>query len=170
MPDLQALFGDPESLLGAIQSPQQRALLPQLEAIVAVIVGYVDHVMDTIGDGAAAELLACSPRRLRRRRVEAAPSDRFVERLFGLELTQAQYDRGGQFIEGVVERAGDAALDRLWEIRAQPAHAGRGRRTRAVARPHRPARRLSGPARSSVGSVVSGSEGGGSASRQGGSG
>ena len=114
LPDLQALFGDPESLLGAIQSPQQRALLPQLEAIVTVIVGYVDHVMDTIGEGLL-QSYSMLTEALRRRRVEAAPSDRFVERLFGLELTQAQYDRGGQFIEGVVERAGDAALTRLWE-------------------------------------------------------
>ena len=114
LPDLQALFGDPESLLGAIQSPQQRALLPQLEAIVTVIVGYVDHVMDTIGEGLL-QSYSMLTEALRRRRVEAAPSDRFVERLFGLELTQAQYDRGGQFIEGVVERAGDGALTRLWE-------------------------------------------------------
>ncbi len=114
MPDLQALFGDPESLLGAIQSPQQRALLPQLEAIVTVIVGYVDHVMDTIGEGLL-QSYSMLTEALRRRRVEAAPSDRFVERLFGLELTQAQYDRGGKFIEGVVERAGDAGLTRLWE-------------------------------------------------------
>lgn len=114
MPDLQALFGDPESLLGAIQSPQQRALLPQLEAIVTVIVGYVDHVMDTIGEGLL-QSYSMLTEALRRRRVEAAPSDRFVERLFGLELTQGQYDRGGAFIEGVVERAGDAALTRLWE-------------------------------------------------------
>jgi len=114
MPDLQALFGDPEALLGAIQSPAQRAMLPQLEAIVAVIVGYVDHVMDNIGTGLL-QSYSMLTEALRRRRVEAAPSDRFVERLFGLELTQAQYDRGGAFTAGVAERAGDAGLARLWE-------------------------------------------------------
>jgi uncharacterized protein (DUF2342 family) len=51
---------------------------------------------------------------LRRRRVEAAESDRFVERLFGLELTQATYARGAAFVDGVVERAGDVGLRRLW--------------------------------------------------------
>jgi putative hydrolase len=114
LPDLQSLFGDPEALLGAIQSPQQRDLLPQLEAIVAVIVGYVDHVMDTVGEGLL-QSYSMLTEALRRRRVEAAPSDQFVERLFGLELTQAQYERGERFVEGVVERAGDAALARLWE-------------------------------------------------------
>ncbi len=51
---------------------------------------------------------------VRRRRVEADQSDRFVERLFGLELTQAQYDRGSRFVAGVVERAGAEGLARLW--------------------------------------------------------
>src|SRR3546814_14120173 len=49
----------------------------------------------------------------RRRRVEAAESDRFVERLFGLELAQSTYDRGAAFVEGVLERAGEAGLRRL---------------------------------------------------------
>jgi uncharacterized protein (DUF2342 family) len=52
---------------------------------------------------------------LRRRRVTADPSDRFVERLFGLELTQAHYEHGAAFVHGVVERSGADALERLWK-------------------------------------------------------
>ena len=52
---------------------------------------------------------------LRRRRVETSEADRFVERLIGLELTQATYDRGAAFVDGVVERAGEEGLSRLWE-------------------------------------------------------
>jgi uncharacterized protein (DUF2342 family) len=52
---------------------------------------------------------------MRRQRVEADPSDRFIERLLGLELTQAQVDRGTNFINGVVERTGKEELARLWE-------------------------------------------------------
>ena len=111
---LPELLGDPEVLLGAIQSPAQRELLPQLEAIVAVVVGYVDHVMDTIGDGLIGSY-GMVTEALRRRRVTADPSDRFVERLFGLELTQAHYDRGSAFVDGVIERAGTDALERLWK-------------------------------------------------------
>jgi len=111
---LQSLFGDPETLLGAIQSPAQRDLLPRFEALVAVIVGYVDHIMDGIGTGLLTSY-AMVTEAVRRRRVQADQSDRFVERLFGLELTQAQYDRGASFIAGVVERNGDEGLARLWE-------------------------------------------------------
>src|SRR3546814_7126726 len=51
MSELQGLFGDPEVVLGAIQTDAQRALLPRLEALVALIEGYVDHVMDAVGTG-----------------------------------------------------------------------------------------------------------------------
>lgn len=112
--DLEVSFSDPQMLLGAMQSPTQRALLPAYEALVATIVGYVDHIMDTVGSRLLTNYSMLSEA-LRRRRVEADPSDRFVERLLGLELTQATYDRGSAFLRGVVERAGDEGVARLWE-------------------------------------------------------
>jgi putative hydrolase len=114
MSALQSMFGDPEALLGAIRSPAQLSRLPELQALTAVIVGYVDWTMDTIGErlmGSYAQITEA----LRRRRVEESPADRFVEQLLGLDLTQDHYDRGAAFIDGVVERAGVDALDRLWK-------------------------------------------------------
>jgi putative hydrolase len=109
----QAALGDPESLLGALQSPEQLALLPRLEAVVCVVVGYVDHVMDTTGRRLIGSWPALSEA-LKRRRVARGEGERFVERMLGLELGQAQYDRGAAFVRGVFERAGDDALGRLW--------------------------------------------------------
>ena len=111
---MESAFSDPEILLGAIRSQAQRDLLPRFEALVAAIVGWVDHIVDT----AAASLLpsaAMIAEAVRRRRVESADADRFVERLLGLELTQATYDRGRAFVDGIVERAGADGLVRLWE-------------------------------------------------------
>ena len=110
---LQSAFGDPELLLGAIRSDEQRAVLGRLEVLVAVVVGVVDWVMDSIGTtliGSYAQLTEA----LRRRRVEADASDRFVEQLLGLELTRSVYERGTGFVDGVVERAGPEGLDPLW--------------------------------------------------------
>lgn len=111
---LQEVLGSPEVVLGAITSPEQEALRPHLDALVAVVVGVVDHVLDVVGTkliGSYGMLTEA----LRRRRVEAADADRFVERLFGLELVQATYDRGSAFVDGVIERAGEDGLRRLWE-------------------------------------------------------
>jgi putative hydrolase len=109
----QQLLGNPEVVLGAIQSPAQKAMLPQFEALVTVVVGYVDHVMDRIGPGLVTGYPMITEA-VRRRRVESAASDRFVERLLGLELTQAAYDRGSSFVDGIHERAGSAGVARLW--------------------------------------------------------
>ena len=110
---LQSILGDPEVLLGAVQSPAQRVLLPQITALVTVIAGYVDWAMDSIGRGLIGAYQQLSEA-LRRRRVAAGAADRFIERLFGLELTQDEYDRGAAFATGVVERAGTEGLARLW--------------------------------------------------------
>ena len=104
---------DPEMVLGAVRSPTQEALLPRLEALVAVVIGYVDHTMDEIGG----RLISAYPmvtEALRRRRVETTDADRFVERILGLNLTQAQVDRGSAFVAGVIERVGPDGLNRLW--------------------------------------------------------
>jgi putative hydrolase len=114
MASLQRALGEPGALLGAIQSDEQRALLPRLEALVAVVVGVVDHVMDEVG-GKLIPSYGMLTEALRRRRVETGEADRFVERLLGLELTQAVYDRGSAFVAGVIERAGAEGLARLWE-------------------------------------------------------
>lgn len=114
MTGMQSMFGDPELLLGAIQSQAQRDMLPKFEALIAAIVGYVDHIVDTVGSSLLSNTTMISEA-VRRRRVEADDSDRFVERLFGLELTQATFDRGAAFVAGIVEREGNDGLIRLWE-------------------------------------------------------
>ena len=110
--ELQAVLGNPNDILGAVRSPAQEALLPELTALVAAITGYVDHTMDRIGAGLIGSYGQLTEA-LRRHRVETSASDRFVERILGLELDQAQYDRGAAFAAGVVERAGEDGLRRL---------------------------------------------------------
>ncbi|HEX5268121.1 MAG TPA: zinc-dependent metalloprotease [Acidimicrobiales bacterium] len=112
---LERVLGDPAALLGEIQSDEQRRLLPQLASLLAVIEGYVDHVVDEVGRrliGSHGPLTEA----LRRRRVERGQGERMVERLLGVELRQEQYDRGTSFIRGVVERAGREALSQLWTL------------------------------------------------------
>jgi putative hydrolase len=120
MGELQQVFGDPELLLGAVRSPEQERLRPQLDALVAVVIGFVDHTVDQ----AAAGLMTNSGRiaeAVRRRRLEAGSEDRFLERLLGLSLTREQVERGVSFVAGVIEREGEAGLARLWtSARALP--------------------------------------------------
>ena len=112
MSAMQRFFTDPSILLGAVRSPEQESLAPELDAIVAAIIGYVDHHVDQVANS----LLGGGSRiaeAVRRRRVEASPQDTFVEQLLGLKLSPTQVERGTSFIDGVVERAGTAALTNL---------------------------------------------------------
>jgi putative hydrolase len=110
---LQKIFGDPAQLLGALRSPAQAALLPPLEALVAVVVGVVDGIVETVSSGLLSDAGRLTEA-LHRRRVEATPADRLVEQLLGLELGAATFERGEAFVQGVVERGGPAALAPLW--------------------------------------------------------
>ncbi|MTA64161.1 MAG: hypothetical protein F2518_07430 [Actinobacteria bacterium] len=114
---LQRLAGDPDVLLSAMQSDEQRALMPRIEALVATVEGYVDWVLDTLGARLIPEYDRVTEA-LRRRRVEAGPASRFVERLFGLELSQSTFDRGSHFVDGIVQRSGSDALSQLWKDEA----------------------------------------------------
>ena len=110
----QKLLGDPEALIGAMQSDAQRALLPRIDALTGR--GRRLH-RPRHGRRSAAGSSAPTTRvteAVRRRRVEAAAGDRYVARLLGIELGQTHYERGAAFVAGVVERAGDAGLRRLW--------------------------------------------------------
>lgn len=110
---LQQTFSSPDVLLGDTQSEGQRQAMVPLTALLSAVVGYVDHVMDTVGRrliGSYGPLTEA----MRRRRVEGGEGTAFVSRLLGVSLDKAAYERGRAFVAGVVERASDEGLARLW--------------------------------------------------------
>ncbi|MFZ9015908.1 MAG: zinc-dependent metalloprotease [Ilumatobacteraceae bacterium] len=113
MAALQQAFSDPEVLLGAVQSPEQRELQPKLDAAVAAVVGVTDWVVDAV----AARLIGGEALRIaeavRRRRVERSSEDLFVEKLLGIRVGDDQVVRGKSFVQGVVDRVGEHGLTRL---------------------------------------------------------
>ncbi len=113
MEALQATFGDTEALLGELQSDEQRELQVPLQSLLAVIAGYVDHVMDDVGQrliGSYAPLTEA----LRRLRLDEGQGQRILAKLLGVGLDESAYGRGRAFVHGVLERAGDEGLGRLW--------------------------------------------------------
>ena len=110
---IQNMFGDPEALLGDLLTPEFRRSSDQLTALAVVIDAYADHIADLVGQklvGTHAQLAEA----WYRRRIERGKGEEAAGALFGLDLEQSQVDRGRAFIAGVVERAGEEALGRLW--------------------------------------------------------
>lgn len=112
---MQRLFNDPAVLLGAVVSEEQRRLQPELDALVAVVVGYTDWIVDAV----AVRLVGGNALRIaeavRRRRMESTGTDSFVEQLLGIRLGAEQVARGKAFTQGVVDRAGDLGMLPLLE-------------------------------------------------------
>jgi uncharacterized protein (DUF2342 family) len=107
------MFGDPEALLGDLLSPESRRSSDQLTALAVVVDGYADHVANQVGTklvGSHAQLAEA----WYRRRTERGKGEEAAGSLFGLDLDQVQVDRGRSFISGVLERAGDDGLAKLW--------------------------------------------------------
>jgi putative hydrolase len=115
MAALQQLLNDPEILLGAVTSPEQEALRPELDALVAVVVGYTDWVVDAVAVRVVGGDALRIAEAVRRQRVQTSGTDSFVEQLLGIRLGDDQVARGKAFAQGVVDRAGDTGLLPLLE-------------------------------------------------------
>ena len=146
MAALQSALGDPEVLLGAVTSPAQLELRPRLDALVAVVVGYTDWIVDAVAVRVVGGNALRIAEAVRRRRVETTASDTFVEQLLGIRLGEAQVARGKAFVQGVVDRAGDDGLRPLLDA---------GRR-RADAEPRSTPRASGSPASSPEGDRING--------------
>ena len=110
---LQGMLGDPEALLGELLTPESRRSSDQLTSLAVVVDAYADHVATVVGQklvGSHAQLAEA----WYRRRIERGKGEEAAGALFGLDLDQTQVDRGSSFVSGVLERAGDEGLARLW--------------------------------------------------------
>lgn len=113
MAALQSAFGDPANLVAEMQNDQQRQIQVPLRALLTAVVGYVDHVMDTVGRRLIGSYGSMTEA-LRRHRLEETPGAKVLGQLFGVALGAEHYEQGQAFVRGILERAGDEGLGRLW--------------------------------------------------------
>jgi len=101
-----------------IVGPERRAALDAMQAFMAVLEGYAEHVMDEVG----AEILPNLPElrgAMDRRRRDRSGLLRIFEKLIGMDMKLRQYELGKQFCDAVAKAGGIAALNRVWEEPAQ---------------------------------------------------
>ena len=93
--------------------PQQRATLERMQAFMAVVEGYAEHVMDAVGE----QLLPNLPElreALDKRRRDRTGMLKLLEKLIGLDMKLRQYEQGKAFCDGVVAHAGIGSLNMAW--------------------------------------------------------
>jgi coenzyme F420 biosynthesis associated uncharacterized protein len=101
-------------LAALVQTREQRSLMARMQAAMAVVEGYSEHVMDAIAAEAIPGWERLRAALDRRRRSRSAP-ERIIERLLGLDFKLRQYEQGKRFCDAVVAEAGIEALNRVWE-------------------------------------------------------
>ncbi|WP_250284931.1 MULTISPECIES: zinc-dependent metalloprotease [unclassified Frankia] len=102
------------SIVEALQTPAQRQVLDRLQALMTLLEGHADQVMDAVGPKVVPTVTEIRTR-FDSRRGGGSPIDRFVRRLLGLDLKLQQYRQGGAFVRAVVAEAGVDAFNLVWE-------------------------------------------------------
>ena len=109
-----ALAGrDSGSLIEALQTPEQRVILARMQALMSLLEGHGDYVMDGVGP-AVVPSIELIRRRFNERRQGAGSVDRAIRKLFGLDLKMRQYAEGERFVRRVVDVAGMAGFNTVW--------------------------------------------------------
>src|SRR3954452_6607766 len=101
-------------LIALVQTREQRRIMDGVQATMAVIEGYSEHVMDAVGENVLPAYAGLREAMDRRRRSRSAP-ERILQRLLGLDMKMRQYELGKRFCDGVVERNGRATLGHVWD-------------------------------------------------------
>jgi len=101
-----------------IVGPERRLVLDAMQAFMAVLEGYAEHVMDAVG----ADILPNLPQlrgAMDRRRRDRSGLFRIFEKLIGMDMKMRQYEQGKKFCDAVADAGGIATLNRVWEEPAQ---------------------------------------------------
>ena len=110
-------------LIDLMQTQEQRAILDRLTALMSLLEGHADVVMDAVGPQVVPTVEVIRER-FNRRRQQAGTLDGALRRLLGLDAKLRQYVDGAAFVRHVVDRVGMAGFNAVWtspETLPQPA-------------------------------------------------
>ena len=95
-------------------SDEQRRLFRETQAVMSLLEGFGDHVMDEVGKELVPGVQRISER-FHARRERRTPFERAMLRLTGMDLKMEQYQKGERFVAAIHRDGGAAALRRLWD-------------------------------------------------------
>jgi coenzyme F420 biosynthesis associated uncharacterized protein len=105
--------GEGESLVEAIQTPAQRVLLDKLTAVMTLVEGHGDYVMDAVGPQVVPSVAEIREKFSHRRDSTSRP-EQFLRRILGIDMKMKQYEQGSVFVSTVVAEAGMAGFNKVW--------------------------------------------------------
>ncbi|HEX5542194.1 MAG TPA: zinc-dependent metalloprotease [Micromonospora sp.] len=101
------------SVLDIVQTPGQRAVLDRLTALMTLLEGHAEFVMDGVGPEVIPSVEAIRAK-FNRRREAGNPLERALRRLLGIDVKLRQYAEGRKFVHAVVDRVGMAGFNKVF--------------------------------------------------------
>ena len=97
-----------------LMGDEQRRLFRETQAVMSLLEGFSDYVMDEVGRELVPGVARISAR-FHERRARRTPFERAMLRLTGMDLKMEQYKKGEIFVRSIAKARGPAVLPRLWE-------------------------------------------------------
>ncbi len=101
------------SIVDILQSPEQKAAVERITAIMSLLEGHADVVMDGVGPAVVPSVQTIR-RKFEGRRASAGPIDQTIRRLLGFDAKLRQYRDGAAFVRGVIDKVGMEGFNAVW--------------------------------------------------------
>jgi coenzyme F420 biosynthesis associated uncharacterized protein len=106
--------GGGEHWIERLMTDEQRGLFRETQAVMSLLEGFSDYVMDEVGHGLVPDVEEIRAR-FDERRARRTPFERAMLRLTGMDLKLEQYKKGEVFVRAIADARGPTALVRLWD-------------------------------------------------------
>lgn len=106
--------GGSPSIIELVQTPAQREILARLTAVMSLLEGHADYVMDGVGPDVVPSVAEIREKFQKRRASGAGRLDQALRKLLGLDAKLRQYRDGERFVRAVVDQVGMDGFNRVW--------------------------------------------------------
>lgn len=101
------------SWIEAMMAPEQRAIFAEMQALMCIVEGYSNYVMNAVGKRLMPNFESIA-RKFEQRKRQRGFAEQLFARLTGLDMKLEQYRLGEEFIDRIAAEHGQAAVDRIW--------------------------------------------------------
>jgi coenzyme F420 biosynthesis associated uncharacterized protein len=102
------------SLLDLVRTPEQRAAMDRLTAVMTLLEGHATYVMDGVGPLVVPSVAEISREFARRRNAHRIRPDALLRKVLGMDAKMRQYRDGERFVREVVGEVGMDGFNRIW--------------------------------------------------------
>ncbi|WP_235861520.1 zinc-dependent metalloprotease [Tersicoccus phoenicis] len=106
--------GSGVGLLGIFQDEQERQIFSHLTAVMSLLEGHANVVMDGV-DASIVPTVRTIRQRFNARGASRSGLEKLIRQLLGLDAKMRQYSDGSRFVRGVVEQVGLDGFNRIWD-------------------------------------------------------